>query len=40
MSINQIRGTPRTIAESPGLIKEFKQLDTTIGALSGHARLV
>jgi hypothetical protein len=34
-SINQIRDTARTIAESLGLTNEFKQLDTTIGALLG-----
>ena len=34
-SINQIRDTARAIAESLGLTKEFKQLDTTIGALLG-----
>jgi Fic/DOC family len=34
-SVNRIRDTARTIAESLGLTKEFKQLDTTIGALLG-----
>jgi Fic/DOC family len=34
-SINQIRDTARTIAESLELTDEFKQLDTTIGALLG-----
>jgi len=34
-SINKIRDTARTVAESLGLTKEFKQLDTTIGALLG-----
>ncbi|MGH8139536.1 MAG: Fic family protein [Steroidobacteraceae bacterium] len=34
-SINRIRDTARTIAESLGLTHEFKQLDATIGALLG-----
>ena len=34
-SINHIRDSARTIAESLGLTNEFKQLDTTIGALLG-----